>query len=601
MNPPRYCALLLLFALGSTCFVGPSAAAPPARDPAALPVCALFRDQNVVAAVPDGRGGEIVAWLDGRDGVHWVIFTQHVRRDLTLDPAWPVDGLAPAPVTLGQAGATMVEDGAGGAIIAWVHGGTSYADLGGVRTQHVLADGTLDPRWPVGGRTLAAASGDQIEPAIVSDGKGGAIVGWIDRRSQLVFELYAQHVRVDGTLDPAWPEGGRKVPGSPPQLSLAAVTDATGGALFFWSEHVPNGQSQFMAQHVVADGTIDPRWPVLGRPLSAVNRIQQYALSVIPDGAHGAMAAWVLATFEGQHVVVQHVPGDGAIDPAWSDTGRVASHGQENQYDPILCGDERGGVFVAWGETPHTHQSRHLAHLSASGEIDPEWPIGGVLLGPASGGGAVSNLLPDGKGGTLATCFLFHSDATHSALVQHVKASGRFDPAWPTGGQEVIAPATIERLPAIVPDGEGGEFAAWSQRGVPSQGTDAFASVVRANGRPVRADDVGKTATAALLAEGLSSQAFPGLALALTSGNPASRGTTTVLHFALPRAAHARLDVYDVAGRLVATVFDGALPAGPGEFRWNGDGATGRSVGAGLYFYRLSADGDRLTVRGIKF
>jgi flagellar hook assembly protein FlgD len=86
----------------------------------------------------------------------------------------------------------------------------------------------------------------------------------------------------------------------------------------------------------------------------------------------------------------------------------------------------------------------------------------------------------------------------------------------------------------------------------------------------------------------------------LASGNPAARATEAVLHFALPRAARARLDVYDVAGRLVATVFDGALPAGPGELRWNGHDAAGRSLGAGIYFYRLSADGERLTVRGIK-
>jgi hypothetical protein len=555
----------------------------------------------VVAAVPDGRGGAIVAWLDGRDGEHWVIFTQHVRRDLTLDPAWPVDGLALAPVTLGQSDVTMVEDGAGGAIVAWQDAGTSYNEFSVVKAQHLRANGTLDPSWPAGGRTLAAAAGDQIEPALVSDGHGGAIAAWLDRRS-IVFALFAQHVRGDGTLDPTWPAGGRAVLGSPPQTSIVAVTDVAGGALLVWSEFAPYGQLQFVAQHVVADGTLDPRWPALGRPLSSATRVLQYALAVVPDGAHGAIAAWALSEQVRQHVVMQHLPGDGTIDPAWSDTGRVVSHGAENQFDPVLCGDERGGVYVAWEETPYTQASRHLAHLSATGAIDPDWPTGGLLLGLPSGRGRVTNLLPDGKDGTIATCFVLHEDGTQSAFAQHVKASGRFDPAWPAGGQTLIAPASIVFRPAVVPDGDGGELAAWSARGVPAQGSDAFASSVRSNGRPVRAGDPdGMAGGGTLLPDGTAGPPVSRLSLVLASGNPASRGKATVLRFALPHAARARLDVFDVAGRLIATVFNGAMPAGPGELRWNGYDTTGRSVRAGLYFYRLSADGDRLTVRDIKF
>lgn len=592
-------AFLLVLALGPALFARPSVAAPPARDPAALPVCTLFRDQNVGAAVPDGEGGAIVAWLDGRDGVHWVIFTQHVRRDLTLDPAWGTDGLAPAPGSFGQGGVTMVEDGEGGAIIAW-QGGSPFNDVfSAITTHHLRANGTLDPRWPVGGRSLAIATGDQIEPLLVSDGQGGAIAGWLDRRSHLAFQLFAQHVRADGSLDPAWPGAGRAVPGSLGQTDLAAATDDAGGALFFWSEHVPGAQAHFLAHHVLADGTLDPRWPALGRPLSSLAGPLQYALAVVPDGAHGAIAAWAQMTFANQHVVVQHVPADGAIDPAWSDTGRVASHGQESQYDPTLCGDGRGGVFIAWVERPFEQPSPHLAHLSATGEIDPDWPAGGL---PLAGGGVVTNLLPDGKGGTLATSFVTHADATQSALVQHVKATGRLDPAWPTGGQEIIAPASIATLPVVVPDGEGGELAAWSAHGVPAQGTDAFASAVRANGRPVRADHArGPTGDAALFAAGTAGPGERGLAFRFASENPAPRGTATILRFNLPHAAHARLEVFDVTGRLVTIVFDGVVPsAGPGEFRWNGHDETGRSVGAGLYFCRLSVDGDRRTIRGIR-
>ena len=58
-----------------------------------------------------------------------------------------------------------------------------------------------------------------------------------------------------------WTRGDRIAPAD----SLAAVTDNAGGALFVWAEFVPHGQQQYVAQHVTAEGTLDPRWPALGR------------------------------------------------------------------------------------------------------------------------------------------------------------------------------------------------------------------------------------------------------------------------------------------------------------------------------------------------
>jgi hypothetical protein len=58
---------------------------------------------------------------------------------------------------------------------------------------------------------------------------------------------------------------------------------------------------------------------------------------------------------------------------------------------------------------------------------------------------------------------------------------------------------------------------------------------------------------------------------------------------ALPREAEVRLSIYDVAGRLVRTLHEGRLPAGPHEFAWDARDENGRSVASGLYFARLEA------------
>jgi len=57
--------------------------------------------------------------------------------------------------------------------------------------------------------------------------------------------------------------------------------------------------------------------------------------------------------------------------------------------------------------------------------------------------------------------------------------------------------------------------------------------------------------------------------------------------FALPRPGRARLDVFDIAGRLIATLVDRDLPAGRHHQEWNGNPRSGRVLPAGVYLARL--------------
>jgi hypothetical protein len=79
------------------------------------------------------------------------------------------------------------------------------------------------------------------------------------------------------------------------------------------------------------------------------------------------------------------------------------------------------------------------------------------------------------------------------------------------------------------------------------------------------------------------------MAFAAPYPNP-SRGTFR-FSFALPRTSRATLTVYDTDGRRVRVLADGALDPGPHERIWDGRDATGRRVGAGLYFAQLRAGG----------
>jgi hypothetical protein len=71
--------------------------------------------------------------------------------------------------------------------------------------------------------------------------------------------------------------------------------------------------------------------------------------------------------------------------------------------------------------------------------------------------------------------------------------------------------------------------------------------------------------------------------------NPARGGT--VATYALAQPARVTIGVYDVAGRALARIERGILPAGVHSWAWDGRSGDGRAARPGLYFVRLEADG----------
>lgn len=80
-----------------------------------------------------------------------------------------------------------------------------------------------------------------------------------------------------------------------------------------------------------------------------------------------------------------------------------------------------------------------------------------------------------------------------------------------------------------------------------------------------------------------------GSALRALAPNP-SRGTTTI-RWAMARAGHASVRVFDLSGRQVRTLADREFAAGEHTSEWDGRDDAHASLGAGIYFVRLSAPG----------
>jgi flagellar hook assembly protein FlgD len=79
--------------------------------------------------------------------------------------------------------------------------------------------------------------------------------------------------------------------------------------------------------------------------------------------------------------------------------------------------------------------------------------------------------------------------------------------------------------------------------------------------------------------------------IALRVIGPSLLGNDITISYRLPASARVHLEVFDAAGRLVASLVDGSR--GPGEHRvpWDGRDLTGTRAASGVYRVRLSALG----------
>ena len=83
----------------------------------------------------------------------------------------------------------------------------------------------------------------------------------------------------------------------------------------------------------------------------------------------------------------------------------------------------------------------------------------------------------------------------------------------------------------------------------------------------------------------------------LGSNYPNPFNPSTIIPYQLPASMHVRLEVFNLLGQRIATLVDGERRAGAHTAEWDATDAAGQAVGAGVYLYRLSGEGAKITRR----
>jgi len=523
----------------------------------------------------DGAGGAIIAWEDQRNN-RVNIFARRVLASGNLDPAWPDLGRALLRDTVtiatadgGQTTPLLVADGSGGAIAVWKDLRSAATDVD-LFAQHVLANGTVDLAWPANGTPVTTATGNQSTHAVVSDDAGGVLVVWADTRlGNAEADIFAQHVLAAGIVDPRWPANGLAICSAPAAQGFPAIaSDGAGGAIISWDDPRA-GTFDVFAQHVREDGSVDPAWPANGRAVCSAAGDQGRS-TIVTDGSHGAIVAWTDGRVANtNHIFAEHVLATGTVDPAWPANGRAISGAAVAETRPLAVSDGAGGAIVNWqGFT--TQLNMYLQHVTAAGIVDPNWPAAGKALSDADRQQISAEIVADGAGGAIvvwADGDLF--------LAEPAPANVYVDPLYPSTARPIASGPGSQGDPALLGTGAGGAIVSWSD-GRSGIGIDIFAlQILNAVTTDVPPPVVGA------------------VTFDLPRPNPARVSLT--LRIALSTSSNVRLDIYDAAGRKVRELAAGSLPAGERTLQWDLRDDVGTNVRAGIYLARLEVEGRVLT------
>ncbi|MBI4331212.1 MAG: hypothetical protein HY673_08025 [Chloroflexi bacterium] len=184
----------------------------------------------------DGGRGTILAWRDYRnqDANNPNLYAQKVDENGVI--AWQSGGVPVclAPGSQGEvagqvpSGIDIAPDGNGGAIIVWEDYRPGLERYSLVFAQRVNQMGNV--MWPANGVTVAKTHpGQELEPRVINDGRGGSVVVWQTSHSE---DIYAQRLNANG--EPQLPDDAAVTTATGAQNWLDALSDGSGGALVVW-------------------------------------------------------------------------------------------------------------------------------------------------------------------------------------------------------------------------------------------------------------------------------------------------------------------------------------------------------------------------------
>ncbi len=247
-------------------------------------VCNPPGAEDYTTLVSDGAGGAIITWEDTRINNHDPdIYVQRINASGQV--LWTENGVLICN-SYSSVLPTSTSDGEGGAIITWMDFRNDSANH--IYAQRVDANGNV--LWAENGVPICTARYGGSHPIIISDEAGGAFITWEDlREGSLNFDIYAQKINASGTAQ--WTENGvaicQEIAG---QVAPQIVSDGSGGAIITWGDKRDGGVfGDIYAQKINGSGVV--QWVADGVAISTAVK-DQNTPTIVPNDSGGAIITW---------------------------------------------------------------------------------------------------------------------------------------------------------------------------------------------------------------------------------------------------------------------------------------------------------------------
>jgi len=373
--------------------------------------------QQNIKAVETTKKEIILCFEDARSGF-FNIYSQKVNQAGNL--AWGAHGLGVAKVAANQINPQMVPDNSGGAIIAW----EDYRNeaLPSIRAQRLSSAG--EKIWGES-LALAAVKSRQIKPVMITDNAGGAIVAWQDNRNVLSLQdIYIQRVSASGSL--LWGSKGKvAISANGDQADLDMVSDGTGGAYLTWTDYRAGDRNpDIYAQHI--DGNSNNLWNDEGVLICGAPDVQR-SPKVIADEDGGIMVAWTDKGGGSYDIYAQRVDKQGR--PIWMTDGIPINQLSRTQQTPLLANQGT----VVWEDYRFGNWDIFAGKVNTNGQL--AWGEEGVPVATFSHT-QYAPIIAQGKNNSVIIAWEdYRSGKQYEIYVQKLNQEGKLD--WPVNGIKV--------------------------------------------------------------------------------------------------------------------------------------------------------------------
>jgi len=435
------------------------------------PICTADSEQKRPHITADGNGGAVLVWEDSRNGRDYDIYAQRIDAD--GNSLWRRGGTSVCRAVGPQRFPQVTADSNGGFIISWFD--RRNGNNNDIYVQRLRPNGVS--AWTQDGILLCAAQGDQFDPFPVSDNQGGAIITWQDRRNGTDYDIYTQKIDQNGKI--AWAENGIPVCAVPEdQDSHRCVADGDGGVVISWQDRRNRKDYDLYTQRIDSLGRV--QWGNNGTILCKADQDQRLP-QMVNSGLNSILFTWQdKRNGTDYDIYAQSMNLNGA--PQWTVNGVVVCKVTNNQYEPRLAADGKGGMVVTWQDyrkgadcnfNAFDEASNHKADVCSEKQLNdwniyaqridasgkPLWAENGITISTAATDQYKPLPISDGSGGTIITWRAADKEHDHNIYAQRLNDKGAV--LWTKTGLPVSTAPGNQMDPLSVPDGAGGAIVTW--------------------------------------------------------------------------------------------------------------------------------------------